>query len=93
VKIGIVKPSWTAGLESRLVSLRGSSPVPLDLHRFVPCDWPLPVERSLHRRFSTSRRHGEWFSQCILTEVDQLTDEQLCSLETSWEPLRGVFLT
>jgi hypothetical protein len=44
----------------RLAELQTGSPVPLRLLGTMPGD--MLVEKDLHRRFASSRVHGEWFT-------------------------------
>ena len=63
---GIFKIGQTMNLESRMVSHRGSSPVPLRLLRAIVCEGSesahIVIERVLHAQFSSKRKHGEWFA-------------------------------
>jgi len=55
---GLIKIGKAASIRSRLAGLRGSSPVPLKLLGVIPGQ---EHEAALHLRFSSARRHGEWF--------------------------------
>lgn len=57
---GPVKIGMTSDLRQRLVDLQAANPYPLRVLT-VMCGGRT-LEKALHRRFTKSRRHGEWFS-------------------------------
>jgi hypothetical protein len=57
--------------------MRGGSPVPLELHRFIVFAEPRMLEIALHGRFAEFRRHGEWFDRSVLREIDGQSDSQV----------------
>lgn len=70
---GPIKIGTTGRLEWRLRSLRGQSPVPLELLGSVPGN--RADEHEFHRRFAEHRLHGEWFDPHpdILVEIERLS--------------------
>jgi hypothetical protein len=56
---GRLKIGVTTNVRSRMTSLRGSSPVPLDLLAHI--NGGRTLEAHLHERFRAHRLHGEWF--------------------------------
>jgi len=48
---------------SRLATLQGASPLPLELVRAVT--GPVGLESALHTRFAKARTHGEWFEPTV----------------------------
>lgn len=69
---GPIKIGSTSYLASRMVTLRGQSPVPLTL--LATMDGDRTAEFRLHARFAAHRLHGEWFSPHpdILAEIKRL---------------------
>ena len=55
-KIGI-----TRALHSRVQTLAGQSPYPVEVVHTVRSDDPKALEAALHESFRNQRRHGEWF--------------------------------
>lgn len=91
VKIGCTGSTKGSTLEMRVRTLQMMSPVPVELHRFVPQLFQgYRLEGQLHRRYDAARRHGEWFGTEILDEVDPLADDDLVALaatDSVWTPI------
>lgn len=68
---GIVKIGRTCRLKNRMMGLRNGAPVPVKLFAVV---FGRPeIETTLHNRFASSRKHGEWFE--LSSEINQCIDD------------------
>lgn len=70
----LIKIGHSREPKARMLTLRGASPVGLDLLHIEP--GPVSKERALHRRFNRLRSHGEWFraDYDLLAHIDLLKD-------------------
>lgn len=68
----LIKIGHSQEPRGRLATLRGASPLKLDLLHIEP--GPVSKERTLHRRFRRLRSHGEWFraEHDLLAYIDLL---------------------
>lgn len=68
----LIKIGHSQEPRGRLATLRGASPLKLDLLHIEP--GPVSKERALHRRFKRLRSHGEWFraEHDLLAYIDLL---------------------
>lgn len=69
---GPIKIGHSGSLKARLADLRIGSPVRLEV--FATRAGGKALERDYHRRFASSRLHGEWFERtpALLAEITRL---------------------
>jgi len=72
-EVGNVKIGYTTQLKKRLSTLRTHSPVELTVVKQYT--GPKALERYLHTIFDAFRLHGEWFSSCVLEDMDRVVGE------------------
>jgi hypothetical protein len=72
-KMGLVKIGTSRNVRGRLAALRQASPAWIELAREIPGGFAL--ERELHERFKDRRKHGEWFDDSILDELDDVLED------------------
>lgn len=72
-----IKIGWTTNPTARLRSLRACCPVSIRFLTYIPGD--KKMERQLHRRFSSLKFHGEWFSRGdeLMAFIDSLPSRPL----------------
>lgn len=61
-KTGLTKIGYSSNIPQRIKSLGNSGPDNLTLECLIPGG--RETENMLHRKFSTKRKHGEWFALC-----------------------------
>ena len=59
---GLCKIGRACNAEARFRGLQTMSPIPLKLIHLILNGKTAKVERLLHKRFASSRHHGEWFA-------------------------------
>lgn len=64
---GLCKIGKSSRVKSRFRALQSASPAQLELVHKVKTDNAIVLEMRLHKRFASSRKHGEWFA---LTDQD-----------------------
>ena len=71
-KDGPIKIGYASRLEFRLKELRHANAYPLEV--WATIEGPPSLERDYHRRFASSRLHGEWFERtpALLAEITRL---------------------
>ena len=70
---GLTKIGITGNIVKRFGSLSSSSPVVLSLHHQVHCANAAEIEKQLHVKYASDRRHGEWFHLSTL-QIQEIKD-------------------
>jgi hypothetical protein len=80
---GLCKIGITTDINNRLVTLRSSSPIPIDLIAYARTKSYGIIEQGLHLRFDHRHSHGEWFmlsedeERFVIAELEELENENV----------------